>query len=398
MGGIITENKIGSLSKSQLQAYAFDFCKELGSSMASWRIPNQDEVHLIIGSAVQDKVKGTSLEDLPSGFMFSPFDKKKSPVFIEKEIHINLNTKGLTGSSDKIDEFQAYISGNEDPSKTTANNNEDGSAISSNEQSNAQFTKLVTEGINRIKSGELQKVVPSRSKTIELPEGLQLNRLFFELCEAYPNAFVSTVYSPECGIWLGATPELLLELDKNEFKTVALAGTQPYDPAMPMSEVAWTQKEIEEQALVSRYIINCFKKIRLREFEEYGPKTARAGNLIHLKTEYVVDMEATNFPDLGSVMLELLHPTSAICGMPLEASQEFIRNFETYDREYFSGYLGPVKIGHKTSLFVNLRCMKVRENHATLYAGAGITEDSNPEKEYQETEMKMNTLLNLINS
>ena len=77
------------------------------------------------------------------------------------------------------------------------------------------------------------------------------------------------------------------------------------------------QKDIEEQALVERYVISCFKKIRLREYDEHGPKTMIAGNVLHLKTEFEVDMVATNFPQLGSVMLNLLHPTSAVCGMPL---------------------------------------------------------------------------------
>src|SRR5690606_35800755 len=114
----------------------------------------------------------------------------------------------------------------------------------------------------------------------------------------------------------------------------------------------WTQKEIEEQALVSRYIINNLKKIRLREFDELGPKTIVAGNVMHLKTEYTIDMKATNFPQLGTIMLQLLHPTSAVCGMPLEPSLEFLRKHEGYDREFYSGYLGPVHVNNAINLFV----------------------------------------------
>ena len=94
--------------------------------------------------------------------------------------------------------------------------------------------------------------------------------------------------------------------------------------------------------MVSRYIINCFKKIRLREFKEIGPKTAKAGNLVHLKTTFEVDTEATNFQELGTVMLELLHPTSAVAGMPKDAALQFLEKFEGLEREYFAGYLGPV--------------------------------------------------------
>jgi isochorismate synthase len=160
--------------------------------------------------------------------------------------------------------------------------------------------------------------------------------------------------------------------------------------------VAWTQKEIEEQALVERYIISCFKKIRVREYEEHGPKTVLAGSLMHLKSDFTVDMKAINFPSLGSVMLQLLHPTSAVCGMPLEPAVDFIRLYEGYDREFYSGYLGPVNFQNNTNIFVNLRCMQLLDKEAVLYAGAGVTIDSVPEAEWEETEMKLNTLLNVI--
>jgi isochorismate synthase len=165
---------------------------------------------------------------------------------------------------------------------------------------------------------------------------------------------------------------------------------------MDIKSVAWTEKEIEEQAMVSRYIINCFKKIRLREYEEHGPRTASAGNLLHLKTEYEVDMKATNFPQLGSVMLKLLHPTSAVCGMPLNNALEFLNKNEGYDRQFYSGYLGPVNFRNESHIFVNLRCMQIHERQATLYAGAGVTIDSIPEKELEETEMKMDTLQKVL--
>jgi len=208
---------------------------------------------------------------------------------------------------------------------------------------------------------------------------------------------VSFVSTPESGSWIGATPELLVSVEnKSTFRTIALAGTQVYQAGVNLKTVAWTQKDIEEQALVERYIISCFKKIRLREFEEHGPKTVVAGNLLHLKSEFKVDMQATNFPQLGSVMLQLLHPTSAVCGVPLDTSMEFLDKHEKYDRQYYAGYLGPVNFNNDTNIFVNLRCAQLLEDKAVLYAGAGVTIDSTPEHEWNETEMKMNTLLKII--
>ena len=214
-------------------------------------------------------------------------------------------------------------------------------------------------------------------------------KTFQKLCTAYPNAMVSMVSSDATGTWLGASPELLVSFDERaHFKTVALAGTKRVEGGVNIKSVAWNEKEIEEQALVCRYIISCFKKIRLREYEERGPRTVLAGNLLHLKTEFEVDTVATNFPLLASVMLKLLHPTSAVCGMPLENAQQFLKANEGYDREFYSGFLGPINFKNESHVFVNLRCMQVLDETALLYAGAGVTIDSillaNPVQQYHK--------------
>jgi isochorismate synthase len=208
------------------------------------------------------------------------------------------------------------------------------------------------------------------------------------MLKAYPNSFVNFFHIPKIGTWIGASPEVLIETKGEYFHTMSLAGTQPAKGENPLKTAAWTSKEIEEQALVSRYIVDCFKKIRLREYDEYGPKTVLAGTLLHLRSDFRVNMAKTNFPQLGSVMLELLHPTSAVCGMPREAAHSFLKEYEGFDRSFFAGFIGPVNINAETSIFVNLRTASISENKAILYAGAGVTEDSDPEKEWEETELK----------
>jgi isochorismate synthase len=95
-------------------------------------------------------------------------------------------------------------------------------------------------------------------------------------------------------------------------------------------------------------------------------------------------------------MLQLLHPTSAVCGQPLDTALEFIHKHENHDRQFYTGYLGPVNFQNRTDIFVNLRCLQVLQKELILYAGAGITQDSIPEREWEETELKLNTLLNAI--
>ena len=134
----------------------------------------------------------------------------------------------------------------------------------------------------------------------------------------------------------------------------------------------------------------------MREYDEHGPKTVQAGNLLHLKSDFEVDMKEVNYPQLGSVMLKLLHPTSAVCGMPMEPSLKFLQENESHDREFYAGYLGPVNIHQESHLYVNLRCMKWLGNYILLYAGAGITIDSVPEDEVREVEIKMDTILKAL--
>ncbi len=375
---------------------------ELECPVALWRLPMSDEIHLVISFSEVISNPKLDIEETVSGFTFNPFDLSRPNLLIKDDFYLSFRFEELSCNYDfnneikssKEKDFVDFLFQNLDNGQEGIQKQAVAPRVTSEMP---DYKDLVSDSVEKIKSGHFQKVVPSRRKEINLPEDFDVVAALLNLCDTYPSAFVSLVSIPDVGSWLGATPEVLLEVVKGKtFKTVALAATQKRDETKPLSETAWTQKEIEEQAMVSRYIINCFKKIRLREFEERGPKTIAAGNLLHLKTDYEVDMEATNFPQLGTVMLELLHPTSAVAGMPKESSLEFLSQNEGFDREFFSGFLGPVNIDQNTNIYVNLRCMKLFNGKAWLYAGAGVTEDSNPEKELLETEMKFNTLLNVI--
>jgi isochorismate synthase len=232
-----------------------------------------------------------------------------------------------------------------------------------------------------------------------LAKPINLISLFCLLNKKQPDAFISLISIPDLGTWIGASPELLMEIDSNkQFHTVSLAGTQAYPIDSPLSEAVWKQKEIEEQAMVSRFIVAQFKSIRLREFQETGPRTIRAGSLIHLKSEYHVDMKAVPYPRLGDIMLQLLHPTSAICGMPRQVAQDFISAHEDLQRGLYGGFLGPVNIHGESQLYVNLRCMQLAHSQVTYYSGAGITHDSVAENEWLETELKNQTLQEIVNA
>lgn len=387
--------------------------KNLAFPTAIWRLPRQSEKHFLTSFEEIPQQAKIDFEELGAGFAFSPFvnpDGGKT-FFLKADLHYIFNA----GKSSQNEDFQEVIS----PSSLDTHfialmkvenqlQNPVSSAKTTNKQTIKQeFIDLVEKGITEIENGIFQKVVLSRTKQIVLPTDFDIVATFDKLCEAYPTAFISAVSLPHLGVvWMGASPEILVSQDSEGiFRTMALAGTQSaYDSdgnLIKPSEALWRQKEIEEQSFVTRYIINCLKKIRVREYEEEGPKTVIAGNLMHLRTDIIIDTVAINFPQLATVMLDLLHPTSAVCGMPKIPATEFILNNEGYDRDFFSGFLGPVNMQSderkvESHIFVNLRTMKIEGKIATLYAGCGITVDSNPEKEWHETEMKTQTLGRVI--
>lgn len=385
-------------SVDELIYVLLQYASENNYAFALWRLPESGITNLII-SSTPASLENTTVEEFPEGFIFAPFDKTQSGYFLKADLHFSFVNKQLQEpatplQSNSLDKLTDIISSTR-ASKFVYKGKS--SPLHTGTISEESFQHLVQKSVDEIESGRFEKVVPSRYKSVSLPSSFDVVEAFQKLCVRYPNAMISLVNTESSGMWIGASPELLVSVENNHiFKTVALAGTKPYEEGINLKQVAWTQKEIEEQALVSRYIINCFKKIRLREFDEHGPKTVVAGNLMHLKTEFTVDMKSTNFQQLGSVMLQLLHPTSAVCGMPMESSFEFLKQHEGYNREFYSGYLGPVNIQNSINLYVNLRCMQLFEEAAMVYAGAGVTIDSIPSAEWHETEMKMNTLLSVV--
>ena len=376
-------------------------------AIAIWQLPFDDVQHCIVDFSGNPSKTHIDIEEAAPGFAVSPFinPNLQESFFIKADFQIsfgedrwaakefnplknnsleNILTKKRNNKNKKEFDFRGFLRNG--PESTFSDSYD-------------HYQQLVSQGVEHIKAGQFLKVVLSRTKNLAYEKNFDLIALFQQLSKSYPSAFRYFFYIPDVGAWMGATPETLISVDSNQiFRTMALAGTQAFQPGVKLSDVAWRQKEIEEQAIVGRYIINCFKKIRLREFDEQGPKTVVAGNLMHLCTRYTVDMQACNFPQLGTVMLDLLHPTSAVCGMPKKPTLEFILNYENYNREFYSGFLGPVNINQESHMFVNLRCMQFLNDQMVLYAGAGITEDSEPQREWKETEIKCETLSAMIKS
>jgi isochorismate synthase len=192
---------------------------------------------------------------------------------------------------------------------------------------------------------------------------------------------------------MGATPERLLKANGSKFQTVALAGTQLFKNN---KSVIWGNKEQVEQQFVTDYILETLKNVT-SDIEISSPNTLKAGNLLHLKTD--IKGSINDDASLKQLVL-LLHPTPAVCGLQKKNAKEFIIENEGYHRSFYAGFLGEINKNLETDLFVNLRCMQIQSEldiiQAHLYIGCGITKDSSPENEWQETVNKAMTMKKII--
>ena len=252
--------------------------------------------------------------------------------------------------------------------------------------SKSNYIDKVNQFIGATKA-RFKKLIFSRIKKINTVPG-NLFKLFEALKATYPTAFIYLVNIANEGCWIGASPEILYT-QNGLAHTMALAGTQQ-DLGLPLEKTSWANKEIEEQSIVERYFQRILQN-RSIQFRKSDRQTVKAGNVLHLRTDF-------SFNPQGKVydLISDLHPSPAVCGMPKESAKQFIIQHEPHTRDYYCGFLGPVNLNDETNLYVNLRCMQVMKDHFALYVGGGILPDSDPEKEWEETELKAKTLSSVI--
>jgi isochorismate synthase len=260
------------------------------------------------------------------------------------------------------------------------------------EMAKKEYLELIRTIVGYIHKGAFEKVVPSRVKIVRGSYTNKLGQIFKMLCQTYTNAFVY-VFNNGDHLWIGATPEPLLLAMNGTMQTVSLAGTRSFSEDNT-NIGAWNSKERLEQEYVTRYISKVIAHFNLAGVDLEGPYTKKAGNLLHLRTDFSFSSGSLK-GRLGEFLTEL-HPTPAVCGMPYKPSLELLTNLEKHNREYYAGYLGPMGLDGTLALFVNLRCMKVLPDKLALFIGGGITADSVPAEEWQETEIKADTLLSII--
>lgn len=332
-----------------------------------YRKPNEE----LVSAYIQNTQKLYELKSFyESGFVFAPFNKNKTKIIfpINKceafTTLINVKTKL------KIDTITTSF------------------LESSKIQLKNDYIELVQKAVDFIRMGKAKKIVLSRKEILNYPEFDVINT-FKKMLESYKNTFVYAWYHPVIGLWMGASPERLINIHQKVIKTMALAGTQIYDG---ITNVVWKKKEKQEQQFVTDYILNTIKNY-VDIVETTEPYTIKVGNLLHIRTDISGKLKSTN---LIKNLINSLHPTPAICGLPKSIARDFILQNEAYNRVFYTGYLGELNMENTTNLFVNLRCMQVENDNVSIYIGGGITTDSNPKKEWNETVSKAEVMKKVL--
>ncbi len=339
---------------------------------AFYRLPDEHSFYYIAQREPQPAIHSLPESDaLLSGFLVSPFSIDEhtpcvliaADYFVKHPMPENIDTPPLTLRHHEGNERKDYA------------------------ESFSRCMQMLTSGVCR-------KIVLSRRMEIQL-NGLtdaDAEKLFHKACRLYPHSYIALWNTPSTGCWLTASPELLLRKRENTWHTMALAGTMPKN-APGVGEIEhWSSKNREEQQIVADYIHSLLNEMA-QDIAVSPTQPASAIHVMHLRTDFSFTLSEKMST---ATLLSRLHPTPAVCGMPCRTAHNAILQHENHSRRYYSGFSGPLHLNGETAFYVSLRCMELQNERALLYAGGGLLADSKEEDEWEETERKMQTMLQLL--
>ena len=280
-------------------------------------------------------------------------------------------------------------------------------ALVPTESSAATWPKLVNtyhdeveDAVALIRDGALRKVVLARGYDQPLPTDITVERIIAQLRRLGERATLYAYDLPGAGLFCGITPEMLFQADGRRVSTMALAGTTrrgrnaDEDAALVAALVAGT-KERKEHGLVVEHLIAVLRERAAPFTVPLAPNPRLLDRVIHLET--VINAELTRIDYLE--LLDALHPTPAVCGLPTTTATHYIARREKLHRGLYAGALGWIA-PDAARIIVPLRGGIIRQDLglARLFAGAGIIETSVPAFEFNETELKLSVMRQVLTS
>jgi len=253
--------------------------------------------------------------------------------------------------------------------------------------------------INAIRQGEVNKLVLSRRVKFSVPEAEHIIGAILKAGDKFPNSYLFMMRSND-SLFIGISPEKLVSSHRGKIHCQAIAGsivrgdTLEDDKSLG-DELLNSKKNREEHRVVVNHISSILEKYCIQLAIDPEPALKKMSYIQHLYTG--VSGELTPGVSLFRILKDL-HPTPAVGGYPLKPALNMIQNIEQYDRGLYTGFLGWFDTDGNGDFCVALR--SALHLNKTLYAfvGSGIMGDSNPADELEETEIKLNAIISLLDS
>lgn len=269
------------------------------------------------------------------------------------------------------------------------------------------YRASVAKALRRISIGALDKVVLARRVVAESRQPFDVDAIYSRLYHRNPSAFVYQIGLPRRAqtaaqdqgpVLLGASPELVLGIDGDNVKSAPLAGSIPRGSDKEQDEqraadLLSSQKDLYEHAVVVRAVGAHFRRHCQQVHIPDKP------NLVQTPVIWHLGSHVSGLLRSGVHPIELayaLHPTPAVSGWPQKAARQAISELENFDRGFFAGLVGWMDAKGNGEWALTLRCGVIDGARADVFAGAGIVDGSDPEKEHTETATKLRTFLSAL--
>lgn len=259
------------------------------------------------------------------------------------------------------------------------------------------FKNAVDSALNSIESHHFSKLVLAHAIDVITPNNFSIVSSLNNLRQRYPDCYTFSISNGKGHHFLGASPERLISIQNQQLVTDALAGSAPRGKtAKEDAQIAQTllrnEKERREHQAVTQFITQRLFNLGLAP--HCSPlKLLKLSNIQHLWTPIYAHLKPHIHP---LQIVEQLHPTPAVAGVPTEIACEQIRLYETFDRGLYAAPLGWIDSQGNSEFIVGIRSALIKENHARLYAGAGIVFGSDPSKELAEIQLKFQALMKAL--
>ena len=260
------------------------------------------------------------------------------------------------------------------------------------------YERAVAKALRLISQGKISKIVLARKLVYQTQDQLPYFSIAHSLRNKFPDCYTFCMSTPDKGMFIGATPEILTRISGNSLETEAVAGTAARGPSAGKDAhlgktLLGRNKEVREHRLVIDSILRRLKSCGISECKEGRSRLLRLANLQHVRTPLQATLADGVHPFDA---ISALHPTPAMGGSPREEALPLVHELEGFSRGWYSGIAGWFDSRGRGEFMVPIRCGKIMPNSLTLFAGAGIVEGSTPANEKAETDLKLEAMLEVI--